>query len=108
MKKHIDKGFLKLHRNILDSEWYQDGNTIRLMLHLMLKSNYIAKRWQGILINPGELITSYNNLSKELKLSENIIRTSLAKLKRTGYITTNSTNKFTRITIVPSAIYDGC
>ena len=105
MIEHIDKGFVKLSRNILDWEWYQDGNTTRLMIHLLLKSNFVAKKWQGNLINPGQLITSINNLSKELKLSENIIRTSIIKLKKTGYIVTESTNKFTKLTIIDSTIY---
>ena len=107
MKEHLDKGFLKLQRDILDWEWYQDGNTSRVMIHLLLKSNYMIKKWQGHVVNPGQLITSINNLSKELKLSENIIRTSLSKLKKTGYIVTESTNKFTMITITESDLYSG-
>ncbi|ESU27094.1 hypothetical protein FLJC2902T_22720 [Flavobacterium limnosediminis JC2902] len=106
MEEQIDKGFVKLKRTYLEWEWYQDGNTFRLMIHLLLKSNYISKRWQGNIINPGELITSLNNLSKELKLSENVIRTSLNKLKKTGYIVTKSTNRFTKITILKSTIFD--
>ena len=107
MEEQIDKGFVKLKRAYLDWEWYQDGNTFRLMIHLLLKSNYTAKKWQGNIINPGELITSLGNLSKELKLSENVIRTSLNKLKKTGYIATKSTNRFTKIIILKSAIFDG-
>lgn len=106
MENLTDKGFVKLKRNILEWEWYQDNNTFRLMIHLLLKSNYTSKKWQGNIINPGELITSISNLSKELKLSENIIRTALKKLKQTGYIITKSTNKFTKIRIVKSIIYD--
>ncbi|WP_445457725.1 hypothetical protein [Flavobacterium sp. HNIBRBA15423] len=106
MENSIDKGFIKLKRNILDWEWYQDNNTFRVMLHLLLKSNYTTKKWQGHIIYPGELITSTKNLSKELKLSESIIRTALKKLKTTNYIVTQSTNKFTKIKITKSTIYD--
>lgn len=106
MQEQIDKGFVKLKRACLDWEWYQDSNTFRLMIHLLLKSNYTTKKWQGNIINPGELITSINNLSKELKLSEAVIRNCLKKLKTTGYIATKSTNKFTKITILKSTIYD--
>ncbi|NDP22969.1 MAG: hypothetical protein GZ091_18100 [Paludibacter sp.] len=105
MKEHLDKGFLKLKRDILDWEWYQDSNTSRVMIHLLLKSNYMEKKWQGHIINPGQLITSISNLSKELKLSESVIRTSLEKLKKTGYIISQSTNKFTMITIKQSDLY---
>lgn len=107
MEKNINKGFIKLQREILEWEWYHDNNTFRLMIHLLLKSNYMLKKWQGNTINPGELVTSIGNLSKELKLSENVIRTSIKKLKKTDYIHTQSTNKFTKITIINSAIYEG-
>lgn len=105
MLEHKDIGFIKLKRNFLEWEWYQDSNTSRVMIHLLLKSNYITKQWQGNTINPGELITSINNLSKELKLTENVIRTCLKKLKKTNYIITQSTNKFTKIKINESIIY---
>lgn len=106
MENIIDKGFIKLKRNMLEWEWYQDSNTTRLMIHLLLKSNFKTKNWQGHTINPGELITSIKNLSKELSLSENIIRTALKKLKATGYINTQSTNKNTKVKVLKSDIYD--
>ena len=104
MQKQKDIGFVKLKRNFLDWEWYQDNNTSRVMIHLLLKSNYTVKQWQGNTINPGELITSIGNLSKELQLSENIIRTCLKKLKKTNYIATQGTSKFTMIRIMKSSI----
>jgi hypothetical protein len=76
------------------------------MIHLLLKSNYTVKQWQGNTVNPGELITSIGNLSKELRLSENEIRTCLKKLKKTNYVATESTSKFTKIRIIKSIIYD--
>ena len=106
MKEQRDTGFLKLKRTILEWEWYQDNNTFRVMIHLLLKSNYTVKQWQGNTINPGELITSIGNLSKELCLTENVIRTCLSKLKKTNYITTQGTNKFTMVKINKSTIYD--
>lgn len=106
MQEQRDTGFIKLKRNILDWEWYQDSNTFRVMTHLLLKSNYTTKQWQGNTVNPGELITSIGNLSKELKLSENEIRTCIKKLKKTNYISTLGTNKFTKIKIINSIIYD--
>lgn len=106
MVEQKDIGFLKLKRTFLEWEWYQDNNTFRVMTHLLLKSNYTVKQWQGNTINPGELITSIGNLGKELNLSENVIRTCLKKLKNTNYIITQGTNKFTKIRILKSSIYD--
>lgn len=106
MENNIDKGFIKLKRTILEWEWYQDANTTRLMLHLLLKSNFKTKNWQGNVIYPGELITSLDNLSNELKLSVGMIRNSLKKLKNGKYIATKTTNKFTMIRLLKSSIYD--
>lgn len=106
MEHNTDKGFVKLKRNILEWEWYQDNHTARLMIHILLKSNYMTKNWQGITVRPGELITSIKNLSNELCLTENIIRTALSKLRKTGYISKQSTNKYTKIKLLKSDIYD--
>lgn len=106
MNEYRDLGFVKLKRNFLEWEWYQDSNTSRVMIHLLLKSNYTIKQWQGNTINPGEFITSTGNLSKELRLTVNEIRTCLKKLKKTNYISTVGTSKFTKIKITKSSIYD--
>jgi DNA-binding transcriptional regulator YhcF (GntR family) len=76
------------------------------MIHLLSKANYTVKQWKGFTINPGELITSIEKLSKETGLSLTAIRTCLKKLKKTHYINTHSTNKFTIVKINKSDIYD--
>lgn len=106
MENEINKGFVKLSRNLLEWEWYQDANTTRLMLHLLLKSNFKTKKWQGFVIYPGEMITSLDNLSNELNLSVGMIRNSLKKLKNGKYIATKPTNRFTKIKILKSSIYE--
>lgn len=97
--------FLKLHRKILGWEWYSDPNTFRLFTHLLLTANFKINRWQGVEIQPGQLITGRKALAKELRLSEQEIRTSLNKLKSTNEITIKSTNKFSIITICKWAVY---
>ena len=106
MQENKDTGFIKLKRNILEWEWYQDANTTRLMIHLLLKSNFKTKSWQGNVIYPGELITSLENLSTELNLSIGMIRNALKKLKSGKYIATKTTNKFTIIKVLKSVVYD--
>jgi hypothetical protein len=93
-------GFITLHRKLLDWEWYNDTNTKSLFLHCLLKANWENKHWQGIEIKKGSFITSLNELSKELKLSNQRIRTSLSKLEKTKEIVVKSTNKYTLLTIV--------
>jgi hypothetical protein len=95
-----NNGFIKLHRTLLDWEWYQDSNVVRVFLHLLLRANHTDQKWQGNLIKRGELITSYEHLSQEIgDLSIMQVRTALDKLKLTGEITSQSNNLFTVITI---------
>lgn len=93
-------GFVMLHREILNWEWYESPETSRLFIHLILKVNYTDKKWQGFEVKRGQLITSANHLASELKLSVQQIRTALKKLESSDYITRKTTNRFTLITIV--------
>lgn len=92
-------GWIKIHRKMLNWEWYDDINTKVLFLHLLLKANHKEKRWRGTIIERGQLITSLEHLAKETKLTVKQVRTSLNKLKMTCEVATKGTNKFTLITI---------
>lgn len=93
-------GFVTIQRKILDWEWYQDPVVSRLFIHLILKANFSDKKWQGVLIKRGQLITSYNHLAQDLDLTVQKIRTAILKLKKSETITINPTNKYSLITIV--------
>ena len=92
-------GFIKLYRSLMDWEWYQDANVMRVFLHLLLDANHKAKRWQGRVIEPGQTVTSRQKIAEGLGLSEQQVRTALTKLKSTGEITSIATNKYTLVTI---------
>lgn len=93
------KSWVKIYRKFLEWEWYDDINTKILFLHLLLKANYKDKQWRGITIKRGQVLTGRLKLSKELGISEQMIRTSLAKLKSTNEITNETTSQYTIITI---------
>ena len=94
------EGWISLHRKMVTWEWYNDPNTLRLFLHCLLKANHTDKKWRGIDIERGSFVTSYGKLSKELELSVQNIRTSIANLKLTGELTSKSTSKNTVIKVV--------
>ena len=79
--------YLKLYYKLLDWEWYTNANVMRLFIHCLLKANVKQKKWQGITIERGSFITSYNHLAIELNLSTQQVRTALDKLESTGEIT---------------------
>jgi DNA-binding MarR family transcriptional regulator len=92
--------FIKLHRDILDWEWYQSSEVSRLYIHLILRANFLSKKWQGYAVNRGQLITSNKHLAIELGMTIQVIRTALKKLESSNYIKRKTTNKFTLITII--------
>ena len=96
----MENGHIRLHRSLLTWDWYDDANTCRLFIHLLLKANWKAHNWRGQIIERGQLITSLETLSKETGLTVKQIRLALNKLEKTGEIEKKGTNKFTLVTLV--------
>lgn len=92
-------GWIKLHRKILDWEWFTSPSTLQLFIYLLLMANKEDKKWRGILIKRGQLVTSVATISEETKLSTQQVRTSLNRLKSTNEITSKTTNRFTLVTV---------
>lgn len=100
-------GFIKLFRQILDWEWYDDLPTCRLFIHLLLKANYAERNWHGQTIERGSCITSYATLASETGLSQEQIKRALKNLTKTGEIKRITTNKNTVICVVKYADFQG-
>jgi hypothetical protein len=92
-------GWVKIHRELLQWEWFGKPEMVQLFLYLLLKANCEEKQWQGITIMRGQLITTNSAIRKDLQLSEQQIRTIIKRLISTGEITYKSTNKYVIITI---------
>lgn len=97
--KYKNIGFIKLPRTVLEWQWYDDVNTSKLMVHLLLKANFQTKQWRGNTILPNQLITSNEKLAIETGLTISKVRTALTKLKESKDIKTKGYNKFTKIEI---------
>ena len=94
------EGFIKLNRNILKWRWVSYPSTGYLFMLLLLKANYKEIPFEGKIIKPGQLVTSYPNLSKISGLTIQQCRTSIKRLKSTGEITVELFPKYQLITIV--------
>lgn len=93
-------GWIKLHRSLKDWEWYDDHNATRLLLHLLLSVNYEDRIWKGQTIKAGTIVTSWENLAKEVGLSVKQTRTAMAKLEASKEVARYTTNKWQAITLV--------
>lgn len=95
----MSTGWIKLQRSILKWEWYDDANTFRLFVHLLLTANHDNNKWRGHLVERGQRIASYASLSKETGLTPKQVRVSIGKLKETGELAHEGASKFSVITI---------
>jgi hypothetical protein len=93
------RGWYKTYRQLDEWEWFQDSHMVHLFIYLIGKARHNEGKWQGITINPGELVTSIGNLSKATGISFQSIRTCLGRLESTGEITRKSTHRLTKISI---------
>lgn len=95
----LESGYVRIYRSFLNWEWYDDANTMRVFLHLILTANWEPKKWHGITIERGQRVCSYGILAKELKISEKSVRTAINHLKQTGEVAHTSTRKYGVFTV---------
>ena len=93
-------GWVKLHRQILNWEWYSDINVKVLFIHCLVSANYEQKVWRGVVINPGQFYTSLSNLSLEVGISVKAVRIALDKLRRTNDVHSKRQGNGMLITVV--------
>lgn len=93
-------GFVCLHRGFLDWEWATEPVMVSVFVRLLLLASFRDTEWRGVRIARGQLITSRENLARQCGISVQVLRTALNRLKSTGEITSQSTNRFTLITVV--------
>lgn len=93
------KGWVKIHRSILDWQWWHDDHMVRLWLYLIITANIEDRKWRNITVKRGQLVTTVADLSEATRISTQGIRTCLNKLENSGEINRQTTNKYTIITI---------
>lgn len=109
------QGWIKLHREILESDLWNDVTTFRLFSYLLLKASHKdGVKIQGIEINRGQWIRSYRKLASDLAYKEGrglkeyslkTIEKCVKKLVRSETITIQETKQGTLFTIVNYAKY---
>lgn len=95
----MNTGWVKLFRSLRDWEWWFENDTFKLFIYCLITANHDEQRQCGITIPRGSFITSRKKLSDEVGITEQSVRTSMARLTRTKEITVQSTNQHTIITV---------
>jgi DNA-binding transcriptional MerR regulator len=98
-------GWIKIHRQFINWEWFNKSEAVHLFIYLVLKANHKDAQWQGIDIKKGQFITSFGKISADTGISLQVIRTLLKKFEKTNEINIQTTNKFTIVTICKYECY---
>lgn len=94
------KGYIKLFKQFQKWGWYDDANTVRVFLDILLNVNYEPSEYHGYKLEAGQGVFGRKKMAARLKISERSVRTAIEHLKSTNEITIKSTNKFSIITVV--------
>ena len=103
----MQEPYIKLYKKMLDWEWYDDPNTMRVFLHCLLRANWKPGSWHGINYSAGEFITSLQTLAVETNLSIKQVRVALNHLIETGEVASKRQSKCRIITVNNWSLYQG-
>lgn len=99
-------GYIRLHRKIIDWEWYHDPTVTRVFIHLLLTANYEPKKFSGEIVDVGERVISLQKLAEEVGYSKGTIIRVLNCLEKTGELKRRVTAKYTIVTLKNYAAYN--
>jgi hypothetical protein len=113
-------GWIKLHRELMVSATFQKLTAVQklIAIYILLNANHKDGLWfdfykgAEVPIKRGQLITSRKKIveewfQKDRSVTEQKVRTALLKLSKLGFITIESTNWYTLITVVNYEVYQG-
>ncbi|NBP59751.1 MAG: hypothetical protein EBY66_03400 [Candidatus Fonsibacter lacus] len=92
-------GWIKIHRQFINWEWFNKSEAVHLFIYLVLKANHKDGQWQGIELKAGQFVSSFGKISNDTGISLQTIRTLLKKFEKTNEINIQTTNKYSIITI---------
>ncbi len=97
--------YIKIHRKILEWEWYKNQHTKTVFFHCLLKAYWKDTKIEGKIIPRGSFISSIAKISEELALTPMEVKTALKHLKSTNEITSEGTNRYTIFTVTNYDLY---
>lgn len=100
-----EKGFIKVYRTMMSWEWWDDINTFRLFMTILISVNWQDKKWRGRKIPRGSMFTSINSLAKMSGLTVRQTRTTLNHLISTNEVTSKVTKDGRLISVVNYDFY---
>lgn len=97
------RGFVKVWRKIEDEPWYKKPFTCLLAQHLLRKACHkdcdIVWNKEIVHVKRGQIITGRQKLIEETGLTDRSSRTALQNLKKSGFLSSKTSNRYSILTI---------
>ncbi len=103
----MGNGFIMLPRSCAKWSFRNDHNTFSVAIHLLMMASYTPTEWNGIKIDRGQCVTSFNKLAQRCNLTVKQIRGILTKLEGQSFLTRKGTKLYSIITICNYDSYQG-
>lgn len=111
----MSQGWLKIYRELKDKAIWKKSTPGQksVLITILMMANHQAKSWEWngkkFTVQQGQFISSPSSIAKEagLGITRQIVRGSLARFANLGFLTTQSTNDSTLVTIVNWELYQG-
>lgn len=97
-------GWIKLHRNLIDSAVFNNEKTLKVWIWCLLKASHkrheVLVGNQVVRLEAGQFVYGGTKAAECLNLSESMVRRSISSLEQLGMIHKRSTTKYSVITIL--------
>jgi hypothetical protein len=97
------RGFVALHRKLLDDPIFKNQNTLQVFIYCLLKATHkdytVNVGDQFVELKPGEFVSGRKVMMQDLNMGEQTVRTTVKNLKKLEFLTIKSTNKYSIFTI---------
>lgn len=80
-------GWIKTYRTIESWEWYKNGDTFRVWIHLLLHAAASDVKYKGVELHRGEVLITYKELANALNITEKQARQAIGHLIGTQEVT---------------------
>lgn len=98
------EGWIRIHRKLIESTWFNKSEYVHLWLYLLLKANHKDREVfignEKVLVKRGQVLTSRNKLSEVVHIQESKIYRILKCFENEQQIEQHKTKKYTVITIL--------
>src|SRR6184192_798582 len=101
------EGYIKLHRQLLDSSQFRNPNTLKIWIWMLLKAAHkprtvslkVGKGYTDISLERGQFVFGRNKAQDDLSIDASLIYRILKSLQSDNSIVVKSNNQYSIITI---------